>query len=208
MLDWVKRNPVPAALAGAGILTAVFLLAGGSQAQQDQELLEGLESGAFDVETGEGDDFDFGDAFVPISSPSTSSVTGSQLVTSCEKYLNLPYQRGGIGAPWCQGMDCSGIIWRGAHDLGVKIPRTANNQYNAMSQVLTEEQARNTPGAFVWMPKKSNPSVMGHVELSTGSGQTIAAWVGGTRKAPWGWWKKSKSYQGLPFYYGMLPQFS
>ena len=135
------------------------------------------------------------------------------------KYKDYPYKWGG---PTCSdgcyndpanGLDCSGLMYQAARDLGVKIPRTATQQHGACSPI-SENVARATPGALVFLRRQadkfdSNGNLVAkagsivHVAMSTGDGRTVESWFNNKVVTPsWGWWHKE--YSTYPSYYGLL----
>ena len=63
----------------------------------------------------------------------------------CRQYLGTPYKYGGISKT---GMDCSGFIYTSAkQSLGIKLPRRAEDLYNATER-LEKEQLQ--PGDFLF----------------------------------------------------------
>ena len=63
----------------------------------------------------------------------------------CKQYLGTPYKYGGISKT---GMDCSGFIYTSAkQSLGIKLPRRAEDLYNATER-LEKEQLQ--PGDFLF----------------------------------------------------------
>ena len=63
----------------------------------------------------------------------------------CKQYLGTPYKYGGISKT---GMDCSGFIFTSAkQSLGIKLPRRAEDLYNATER-LEKEQLQ--PGDFLF----------------------------------------------------------
>jgi cell wall-associated NlpC family hydrolase len=150
--------------------------------------------------------------------------TGAELLASAVKYEGVPYSFG--KATREDGFDCSSLPQRAAADIGVQIPRTASVQYlaskNAGLAEISEEQARNTPGAFVWFydmdaPAGSKRALAFHVAMSTGDGRVFEAQGSGTNVGyyKWGWWHnwfKKKAGQTPPqrygVRYGLMPGFS
>lgn len=123
-----------------------------------------------------------------------SAPTGAQLLAATIKYEGVPHVFGKASPE--DGFDCSSLIQRGAADLGVQIPRLASNQYLA-STPITEEQARNTPGALIFFYDKSDKAKgtkranAFHVAMSVGNGsQDFEAMGRGTKVGyyKWGWW--------------------
>ncbi len=134
-------------------------------------------------------------------------ISGEELIEQIATYEGAPYKYGGATSKE-EGLDCSGTPYRAARDKGVDIPRTARQQAVA-SRRLTEEEARQTPAAMVFLTRKGKPVTpdnVFHVEVSDGSGDWVwgAQVKGGVKKYKWGWWKKS---YGDNCFYGILPHF-
>ena len=54
-------------------------------------------------------------------------------IEQCKAYLGTPYKYGGISKT---GMDCSGLIFTSAKQaLGIKLPRRAEDLYNATERL-------------------------------------------------------------------------
>lgn len=212
-MEWVNENPMVAFVIGTGVVLSVgmaiaFAVVGDPFADDADVIKENFVVG--DVQ-------DLSDAQTPYSSavqsvpeqmPQVSVAGTSAFAQAAQKYVGLEYQLGGIGQPYCEGVDCSGLIWRAARDIGVKIPpslRRASQMYAARAQTFDEETAKKTPGALIWLMQ--NGKVV-HVEMSMGDGRTLAAWWYGYKCGyhKWGWWKNSKKYSGAEF--GQLPGIS
>lgn len=150
---------------------------------------------------------------------SSGSLSRKTWAIQALKYKDYPYKWGG---PTCSngcysdpvnGLDCSGLMYQAAKDLGVKIPRTATQQHGACSPI-SEDVARATPGALIFLRRQadkfdSNGNLVAkagsivHVAMSTGDGRTIEAWFNNKVVTPsWGWW--SSKYSTYPSYYGLL----
>lgn len=108
-------------------------------------------------------------------------------------------------------LDCSGLIWRPATDLGVSIERRASMQQTQV-QPVDEATARQTPGAlvFFWNKNKAGQPGVFHVEMSSGEGQVLGSrTTTGVRLRPWADWNGWKAAYRPDFVtYGVLPQFS
>jgi cell wall-associated NlpC family hydrolase len=99
------------------------------------------------------------------ATPATGSVTGSQIVTSAEKYLGVPYVFGGTTA---SGLDCSGLVQKAYGDLGISLPRLAADQAHVGTAVPSLAQAQ--PGDILAF---GNPAY--HVAIYLGNNMMIAA---------------------------------
>jgi peptidoglycan DL-endopeptidase CwlO len=60
------------------------------------------------------------------------SARGSSVVAIASRYLGVPYVYGGESP---NGFDCSGLVQYVFGQLGVHVPRTAQQQYNAVSHI-------------------------------------------------------------------------
>lgn len=81
----------------------------------------------------------------PASSPSKAgSTSGSSVLAIAARYVGIPYVYGGTTP---KGFDCSGYIGYVYRQLGVSLPRTANDQMNATKRISRSE-AR--PGDLVF----------------------------------------------------------
>lgn len=108
-------------------------------------------------------------------------------------------------------LDCSGLIWRPATDLGVSIERRASMQQTQV-QPVDEAMARQTPGAlvFFWNTNKAGQLGVFHAEMSSGDGRVLGSrTTTGVRLRPWGDWNGWKAaHRPDVVTYGILPQFS
>lgn len=167
------------------------------------------------------DDYDPEEDFEPEDQPSemegeerrtspNKTASGSAFVAKMDELVADNPKRilGGIGTAEKPGYDCSGLGYRAAYDLGVILPRLASKQAEAGTRI-TEEEARTTPGAFVFLLKPDGVSVQ-HVEYSVGDGKhVLAAQIrGGAKRYSWGWWKKNKNYADGKYFYAWLPHFT
>ncbi len=85
--------------------------------------------------------------------------------------LGRPYRYGGAAPE--SGFDCSGLVMRAYSYAGVKLPRTAAQQFAALPP-LPIEQAR--PGDLVfWARDAAKPESIYHVSLYAGGGMVISA---------------------------------
>lgn len=130
-------------------------------------------------------------------------IKGAELIEQASKYIGAKYKWGGAKSK-AEGLDCSGLFYRAARDLGVEIPRTARAQARAC-RMITEDEAKSVPGAFVFLSKAGKPAIIDnifHVEASDGSGKyVLAAQVKkGVKLYKWGWWG-----QKYGLLYGTLP---
>ncbi len=92
--------------------------------------------------------------------------TGSDVVADAKKYLGVPYVWGGTDP--AKGLDCSGLVQRVYADLGITLPRLADQQATAGSAVPGLAQAR--PGDLLAFNSPVN-----HIAIYLGDGKMIAA---------------------------------
>lgn len=88
-------------------------------------------------------------------------------IEQCKAYLGTPYKYGGISKT---GMDCSGLIFTSAkQSLGIKLPRRAEDLYNATER-LEKDQLQ--PGDFLFF-KAAN--TVNHAAVYLGDDEFIHA---------------------------------
>jgi len=102
----------------------------------------------------------------PAASPAPAAVDVAR------RYLGVPYVFGGTNP--AVGLDCSGLVQLVFHQLGISLPRTAQQQYNATSR-LTQDQLQ--PGDLVFFARTyADPNDwVTHVGIYIGNGQQINA---------------------------------
>ena len=91
-----------------------------------------------------------------------------QAVKMIHKYLGVKYTWGGTNAQ--SGFDCSGLLYNVWGSLGVKIPRTSEQQWKAGTPV---DLAHLKPGDAVFTEMRADGP--GHVGMYIGDGKIIAA---------------------------------
>lgn len=108
----------------------------------------------------------------PLASPSGSAVDVAR------RYLGVPYVFGGTNP--AVGLDCSGLVQLVFRQLGVALPRTAQQQYAATAH-LTAEQLQ--PGDLVFFARTYDDphDWVTHVGIYIGNGQQINAPTEGQR---------------------------
>jgi cell wall-associated NlpC family hydrolase len=78
-------------------------------------------------------------------SPASAAVSGDGVVADAKRYLGVPYVWGGTDP--ATGLDCSGLVQRVYKDLGIDVPRVADDQARAGRPVASLAEAR--PGDLV-----------------------------------------------------------
>jgi cell wall-associated NlpC family hydrolase len=91
-----------------------------------------------------------------------------------QKKLGTPYLWGGNGTPEQGGrFDCSGLTKAAYESVGIKLPRVANDQYNAGPHPSRDELL---PGDLVFFsPDPTNSRAIDHVGIYVGGGYMIDA---------------------------------
>lgn len=107
----------------------------------------------------------------------SSTVPGASVVADAQKYLGVPYLWGGTNP--AVGLDCSGLVQKVFSDLGVNLPRTADEQSLVGTPVSSLSQAQ--PGDLVFFAGSDGTAAdPGHVGIYVGNGQMIDAPYSGT----------------------------
>lgn len=106
-----------------------------------------------------------------------TSVTGSAVIKDGEKYIGIPYDWGGTDP--AVGLDCSGFVQRVFADLGVSLPRTADQMAHMnIGTDVTADEAHMQPGDIITF-KKPGATTFHHVALYAGDGRILhASWYG------------------------------
>jgi cell wall-associated NlpC family hydrolase len=113
---------------------------------------------------------------VPLSNQVASNFAGSIRQIAVDKarsVIGTPYVFGGTNLQ--SGVDCSGLVQQIYGQLGVALPRTADDQ--AKSAIGTRTSVANLkPGDLVaWQGGYRGPSYVGHIAIYAGNGQIIEA---------------------------------
>jgi cell wall-associated NlpC family hydrolase len=106
----------------------------------------------------------------PIAVPPAS--TGSAPVEVARRYLGVPYVFGGSNP--ATGLDCSGLVQLVFRQLGVSLPRTAQQQFDATARVPQDQLQ---PGDLVFFARTyADPhDWITHVGIYIGGGRQINA---------------------------------
>ena len=113
----------------------------------------------------------------PAAHPTVSPTAAVALAST---FAGVPYVYGGASP---RGFDCSGLVHYVFGRLGVKLPRTAQQQYDASRKISVERLA---PGDLVFW---GGPRSIDHVAIYAGSGLVWSAPHTGARvrlQAMWG----------------------
>ena len=95
-----------------------------------------------------------------------STVTGDQVVAAAKKYLGTPYVFGSSDP--AKGLDCSALVQRAYHDLGIELPRNSWQQATAGTAVSSLAAAK--PGDIL-----AFNTPVDHVAIYLGNNKMIAA---------------------------------
>ena len=96
-------------------------------------------------------------------------VLGHRITNSARSMLNVPYVWGGTTP---RGFDCSGLVQYIYRNEGVKLPRTAAQQYNAIRKIKREYAAK---GDLIFFHMRRRGRYIDHVGIYIGNGQFIHA---------------------------------
>jgi cell wall-associated NlpC family hydrolase len=91
------------------------------------------------------------------------------IISEAQKYVGWPYVWGGANPS--AGFDCSGFTQWTFAKAGIKLPRTAQEQYDASSKILP---AKAKPGDFVFFTSTyESDHFITHVGIFLGNGEMI-----------------------------------
>lgn len=79
-----------------------------------------------------------GEVDAPAPHPAPTGADGPSLVATAAAYLDTPYLWGGLSS---DGIDCSGLVHRVARAAGLRVPRDASDQGDALPSVALDEVA-------------------------------------------------------------------
>jgi hypothetical protein len=97
-----------------------------------------------------------------------AATTGQDVLNYLMQFVGQPYVWGGQ-APG--GFDCSGLMWYGAKNFGINIPRTSNAQLAALRNIPS---AQAQVGDLVFFDSDNNGQ-SDHVGMYAGNGQVLVA---------------------------------
>ena len=95
-----------------------------------------------------------------------SPALAQEVVERAQQYLGTPYRSGGTTT---NGVDCSGLTFAVYRSLGVKLPRSSDDQARVGEAVSRDELA---PGDLIFFGSSGNVS---HVGIYAGDGEFIHA---------------------------------
>lgn len=96
--------------------------------------------------------------------PAPAATTGSDIATTAQKYLGVPYVFGGEDA---SGIDCSGLVQRTLADLGIDAPRLVSGQSTIGTEVASIDQVQ--AGDLIVLDGGE------HIVIAIGDGKVIHA---------------------------------
>jgi cell wall-associated NlpC family hydrolase len=92
---------------------------------------------------------------------------GSEIVFRAISFLGVPYKWGATGP---NAFDCSGLVQYVHNELGIEVPRTAEEQYRAATHVDVDDLE---PGDLLFF--KIRGRKVSHVAIYAGSGRFVHA---------------------------------
>lgn len=108
-------------------------------------------------------DFDNKKSTTSSSSKSSGAATGSvsKVIQTAHSYLGTPYRYGGTSR---SGIDCSGLLCTSFEAVGVKIPRTSDQQAEFGKEIQLDELL---PGDMVFFAERKGSRKVTHAGLIT-----------------------------------------
>jgi cell wall-associated NlpC family hydrolase len=104
------------------------------------------------------------------------SGTAAGAITIAKKYIGTPYKWGGTNER--EGFDCSGLVQSVYGQMGVKLPRTAQEQYNVTQDVSRSDPRSWQPGDLLFF---SDGKEISHVGIYLQPGVMLDAPHSGAR---------------------------
>ena len=95
----------------------------------------------------------------------TATMAASDIVNAARKAIGATYVWGGSSIP--PGVDCSGLVYWAAHQMGSQIPRLTAAGYQAGS---TPGGSYNTPGTLLFWGAPAH-----HIAIASGNGMMVEA---------------------------------
>lgn len=92
-----------------------------------------------------------------------------RILGSIREYLGVRYRLGGTSP---NGFDCSGLVYYVYCKNGIRVPRTATEQYGVGKKV---ERERLAPGDLVFFSRRVSRRSIGHVGVYVGDNRFIHA---------------------------------
>jgi cell wall-associated NlpC family hydrolase len=108
--------------------------------------------------------------------PGGAAEPAVRVVQTAMAQVGAPYRYG--GADPSQGFDCSGLVWWAFGQQGIAVPRTAAQQFAAVTPVA-RDQVR--PGDLVFFRLKTPRGAVDHVGIFTGQARFVHAPQSGRR---------------------------
>ena len=100
---------------------------------------------------------------------SVSAASSQEVINTAKSYLGVPYRMGGTTP---SGFDCSGFTSYVFRNIGINLPRTSSDQYQAGTKV---SKADLKPGDLVFFEKTYNKAGITHVGIYSGNNEFISA---------------------------------
>ena len=104
---------------------------------------------------------------MPAPQSLSGSSVGSEIVIRAVGLVGTPYKWGGDGPT---GFDCSGLVRYLHHEVGIEVPRTAEEQYRASVPV---NPGQLEPGDLLFFRTRGRN--VSHVAIYAGSGRFVHA---------------------------------
>jgi hypothetical protein len=98
--------------------------------------------------------------------PASGGATYQAVMKEALKYKGMPYQWG--GASPSTSFDCSGLWVWSFKQIGINLPRTAQEQYNFTERISASELQ---VGDFIFFTGTADHAYISHVGIYTGNGQ-------------------------------------